>query len=292
MPLWNHYLIPQTIAEALEALHNAPGDCRLIAGGTDMLLDLQQGRCPPADTLVDITAVDEMTCLEIRNGHLFIGAAVPLNRVASASLAAVHAPALVEACRLIGGPQVRNVATLGGNVGHALPAADGAVAMLALDAQAEVAGNGGRRRVPLASLYKGVGQSTLDLRREIIVGFYIQSTRPGQTSAFARIMRPQGVALPILNMAIWLHRLDDRILDLRLALGPAGPAPQRSPGVETALRGQVYNETVRDYAGQILQENSHFRTSPYRATSEYRKALCEVLFDQLLPEVWMRAGKG
>ena len=110
-----------------------------IAGGTDLLLDLKQGRHAPVHTLIDLTFVPEMTVLELRGDELYIGAAVPVNRVALDPLTGTHAQALVEACDLIAGPQVRNVATLGGNVAHALPAADGTIALTALDAQAEVA---------------------------------------------------------------------------------------------------------------------------------------------------------
>ncbi len=114
-----------------------------IAGGTDLLLDLKQGRHAPVHTLIDLTFVSEMSLLELRGDDLYIGAAVSVNRVALDPLVGTHAQALVEACNLIAGPQVRNTATLGGNVAHALPAADGTIALTALNAQAEVASPAG-----------------------------------------------------------------------------------------------------------------------------------------------------
>ena len=137
MPLWKNYHLAQSVNDALQALSGAPHAASLIAGGTDLLLDLQQGRHAAVDTLVDITSVPELNCLEIRESYLFIGAAVPLNRIVANQFVLQHAQALVEACNLIGGLQVRNSATLGGNVAHALPAADGTIALMALNALAD-----------------------------------------------------------------------------------------------------------------------------------------------------------
>ncbi|MBC8496104.1 MAG: FAD binding domain-containing protein, partial [Chloroflexi bacterium] len=162
MNLWKKYHNSQTVSDALQVLADAPGEAILIAGGTDLMLDLQQGNRPPVHTLVDVTAIPEMTALEIRDGELFIGASVPHARITKSSIVQEHAAALATASGLVGGPQVRNTATLGGNVAHALPAADGTIALIALDAEAEVASLGERRRVPLEQLFAGPGESTLD----------------------------------------------------------------------------------------------------------------------------------
>ncbi len=222
MFLWQKYHIAVNTTDALQALAGAAGPARLVAGGTDLLLDLQQGRCPPVHTLVDVTRCAELTCLEVRGERLFIGAAIPLSQLVASPLVQEHAWALWEACGLIAGPQVRNTATLGGNVAHALPAGDGSIALLALRAQAEIASLSGSRTAPLESLFLGPGRSALLPGQELLVGFYIPLKAPGQTSAFKRLMRPQGVALPILNMAAWLHRDGETLADLALAIGPAG----------------------------------------------------------------------
>src|SRR4026207_1160797 len=125
MNLWQNYLRPRTLSEAMDAFSPAPRPLAPIAGGTDLLIDLEQGRHSPVHTLVDVTEIEELLALEIRDDTLFIGASVPVNRIVLDPLAVAHAQALTEACELIAGPQVRNVATLGGNVAHALPAAAG-----------------------------------------------------------------------------------------------------------------------------------------------------------------------
>ena len=103
MNLWQNYLCPSNVQEALLALRDAPPPTIPIAGGTDILLDLEQGRHPPAQTLVDLTSVVEMTALETRGNELFVGSAVPLARVAAHPLVIQQAEALAEACELVGG---------------------------------------------------------------------------------------------------------------------------------------------------------------------------------------------
>jgi xanthine dehydrogenase FAD-binding subunit len=289
MTLWKNYYLAESIHAALQALAGAGKSSRLVAGGTDLLLDLQQGRHTPVDTLVDVTSIPELNRIEVRGEWLYVGAAVPLNRIVASPLVQTHAEALIEACGLIGGPQVRNTATLGGNVSHALPAADGTIALLALDAQAEVASLEGNRCVPSESLFLGPGKSSLDPHNELLAGFYLPLTRPQQASAFRRVMRPQGVALPILNMAIWIHRTGDAIEDIRVAIGPAGPRPLRARQMESSLRGSTFSETGVESALAALLSEAKFRTSPQRASANYRRHLAEVLLRETLQAAWERA---
>ena len=207
----NHLILATSVEQALQAMQNAEGDVSVLAGGTDLLLDLEQGRHPPVDTLVDITAIPELKLLEIRNAQLFIGASVVHKKITRSDLVIQHAQALAEACGLIGGPQVRNMATLGGNVAHALPAADGTIALMVMDAQAEIASPTGRRQVSLEEIFEGPGASTLDPREELLTGFYLPLSGAHQASAFKRVMRPQGVAIAILNCAVFLQRDGDQV---------------------------------------------------------------------------------
>ncbi len=287
MTLWQEYLQPKSLTEAISALANAPGSALPLAGGTDLILDLDQGRHPPVHTIVDITNVREMTPIEIRGNELFIGASVSHTHIVESELVAKNAEALIEACGLIGGPQVRNVATLGGNVAHALPAADGTIALMALNAQVEVANQKGNRRVPIAEMFLGPGKSAL-IQNELLVGFYLPLQNKNQASAFQRVMRPQGVALPIINLAVWLMREQDRIMDIRIAVGPGGPKPWRALESESNLRGNLMNAESVSAGLEILLRDVQFRTSPHRASSEYRRHLAKTLFKDTLEAAWKR----
>jgi CO/xanthine dehydrogenase FAD-binding subunit len=293
MNLWQNYLIPSSLSEALGELDSAASPVVPIAGGTDLLVDLVEGKNPPPGTLLDLTRVRELTAVELRDEGLFVGAAVPLSRVARNELVVKHAPALVEACDLIGGPQVRNVATLGGNVAHALPAADGTIALLALDAKVEIASAAGRSYRPIGDMFVGPGKTTLAAGKELIVGFLIPQRRPMEASSFRRIMRPQGVALPIINLAVWLRREGEEILGARIAVGPGGPRPWRALEAEEAITGKTGQRTALEAALHAILDHVNFRTSPRRATSEYRNRLVESLFRQTALAAWNGvAGRG
>lgn len=298
MNLWQNYLRPKNLAEAMHAFSSAPRPLAPIAGGTDLLIDLEQGRHSPIHTLVDVTEIEELLALEIRDDALFIGAGVPVNRIVLNPLAGAHAQALVEACELIGGPQVRNVATLGGNVAHALPAADGTIALLALDAEAEIFSVSGTRRIPFKELFLGPGKSSLKHGEELLVGFYLplllsrsaaQRTTPHQASCFKRIMRPQGVALPIINVAIWLEREVDIIKGIRIAVGPGASTPWRARNAEQLLISKSMNDETVETALEILLAHVGFRSSPRRAGADYRRHLVSSLFKDTLKSAWDRA---
>ena len=289
MNLWQNYIRPQNLSEAMDAFANAPRPLMPIAGGTDLLLDLEQGRHSPVHTLIDVTSIAEMTVLEVREDALYVGAAVPVNRVATTPEVAHHAQALTEACNLIAGPQVRNVATLGGNVAHALPAADGTIALLALNATAEATSPTGTRKLPFKELFLGPGKSSLKHGEELLVGFHLPLINYHQASCFKRIMRPQGVALPILNCAVWLERENDAIKDVRIAVGPGGGTPFRATQAEDALRGNSLNEETFESALDALLAQAQFRTSARRASADYRRHIVDGLFKDVIETAWKRA---
>jgi xanthine dehydrogenase FAD-binding subunit len=291
MKTWSNYHIAQSIEDALAVLASSPQPALPIGGGTDLLLEVQQGLKPAVHTFVDLTQIPELTVIEERNDKLFIGAAVPINKIVESPLVRFHAQAVTEACNLIGGPQVRNTATLGGNVAHALPAADGMISLVAMDAIAEIAGKDGFRHVPILNLFVGPGVSALESGKEILCGFYLPARVDHQASAFSRVMRPQGVALPIINMAVWLERDVDSIQDIRIAIGPSGPTPQRAPAVEEFLKRKSISEDNLNSAKQILDETVRFRTSPRRATAEYRYHLAGFLLVDVVQKAWKRAEK-
>jgi carbon-monoxide dehydrogenase medium subunit len=299
MVFWKHYHLPDSVDEAIALLMSYAGQARVVAGGTDLILELQQGHRPPVDALVDVTRIGEMTGIHETGGWIIIGAAVTHTTLVESPMLAQAATCLVESCGVIGGPQVRNVATLGGNVAHGLPAGDGTLSLVALDAEAEIAGRpthddgrAWREWRPVETLFKGPGKSTVDQTRELIVRFRFKPAGAGEASAFKRIMRPQGVALPILGMATWLRVNGELVETARIALGPAGPTPMRARQAEDFLRGKpIDDSTLAEAAGLILAE-ARLRTSKHRATSEYRRELVSVLARRALRLAAHRARSG
>lgn len=289
MKICNHFNYSTSVEEALISLRDNAGQARILAGGTDLLLDINQGRVSPVETLIDITRIQELNILEEAEDHIYIGSAVLHRDITNSSIIINQAQALSEASGLIGGPQVRNVATLGGNVAHALPAADGTIALIALDAQVEIATLDGRRKVSINEMFVGPGKSALHPQNELLTGFYLSKIKKNQGSAFKRIMRPQGVAIALLNCAIWLEREGEIIKDIRISIGPSGPIPKRLELVENALRGSVFNPAGIEDAYQKLLDNYSFRTSKHRASQEYREEMARVLLFETIELAWKRA---
>jgi len=294
MSLWTHYHTPTTVEEALTLLASYEGRARVIAGGTDLLLDIRHGHMPRPDALVDITRIPGIAALRQDGDVMALGAGVTHAQIVAEPVLAARATCLVESCGVVGGPQVRNVGTLGGNVAHALPAGDGTTSLIALDAEADVALDGVRQWLPLGDLFVGPGQSRLDQTRDLLVGFRFRLCGRREGSAFKRIMRPQGVALPILGCAAWV-RLDEsgeRYDDLRICIGPVARVPARAEAVEEVLRGATVGAESVERAVSVARQTLHPRTSKFRATAAYRQEMIEVLLRRVLPLAAQRARSG
>jgi len=171
--------------------------------------------------------------------------------------------------------------------------------LLALDVQAEIAGRVAlsdseeriaTRRVPFKELFLGPGKSSLKHGEELLVGFYLPLSTSQQASCFKRIMRPQGVALPIINVAIWLEREKDIIKDMRIAVGPGDGTPWRASAAEQVLIGKSMSAETIEATLEILLAHVGFRSSLRRASADYRRHLVESLFKDTLESCWERAG--
>lgn len=278
------YVIAHSIAEALDTLGIEDRSKAVIAGGTDLLLDIRQGRHSEPDIFLDVSEIEEMRQIHLEADKIILGGAVTHHEIVHSELLFKHAQCVVEGCGLIGGPQVRNVATIGGNVAHALPAGDGTISLLALDAEVRIASRTGESRwEPLIDIFSGPGEVTFDRENELLVAFRFSGLNHGEGSAFHRVMRPQGVAIAILNMAAWVKlEPDSRISDIRIACGPAGPRPFRAYKTESLLRGNRFEEKTFSQACQLLAGEVSLRTSRHRATKEYREQLMPVLLREVI----------
>ena len=294
LKLWTHYHTPKTIDDALQLLAGYEGAARVIAGGTDLLVDMRAAGHEPQTALIDITHIPELTTIEQNNGAISIGAGVTHTAIVKSAAITTGATCLVESCGVVGGPQVRNVATLGGNVAHALPAGDGTISLVALDAEAEVVVRGERRWLPIRELFLGPGKSLLDPTRDLLLRFRFTPTAQGEATAFKRIMRPQGVALPVLGCAVWV-RLDaarSYYEAARISIAPVGPTPQRVSDVEAAIRGKPVNDDTIEEMADLAQTMLQPRTSKYRATAAYRVEMIDVLMRRTLALAARRAQTG
>lgn len=283
---WEEYLVPTSLEEALALLKERQGQARVIAGGTDLIIQLKK-REVTARCLVDVTNLDELKGIELeacpegsrRNGFIRIGACVTHQELASSSLIRERAAALAEGASQVGSPQIRNMGTVGGNIVNAQPAADTVVPLMALEAEVEVASHEGVRRDPLGGLCVGPGQCTVDATTEILTAVRFRALGPNQGSAFERLAKRKALALPILNAAavVTLNDGGDAFQDVRLAVGPIGPTPSRAFSAEEALRGAAIEAQAIAAAMELAAQEARPRSNPLRASAEYRQEMVKVL---------------
>ncbi|MBC7257646.1 MAG: FAD binding domain-containing protein [Chloroflexi bacterium] len=279
--MWQEYLFATSVEHALELLGQYEGRAQLIAGGTDLVLQSQRGECP-ATVIVDITRIPGLNYIQEQDGHIVVGAQVTHAQIAASSLIREKAPILAMACAQVGGPQIRNAGTLVGNVINAQPAADGAVALFALDAELEVATPEGRRWEPIAHVYRGVGVCTINPCQEMVTAVRFRSLTGACGCNYQRLARRKALTLPTLVVAVVLEMAGDAIKWARIAIGPVAPTPYRAADAEAYLIGKKAEESVFAEAGRLAAAKARPRDSLIRGSGEYRTAMVGVLVRRAL----------
>ncbi len=263
---------PTTIAE-LRAL---AGSGRLIAGGTDILVQMRDGRDVP--TLVDVSNIrDGAPPVVVAGGVAELSALAPISDIVSGL--AGRLPAIAASARLFGSLQIRNRATIGGNLANASPAADMVPPLVAAGADVVVEGPGGSREVPVAELARGPGRTSLAADEWISL---IRVPLPEGEEGFFKLGGRSAMAISIVSLAWrWSRGEDGTLRDVRLALGAVAPTVVRAPGAEEALEGRVPTDTVVTAAVEALRGD----ISPIddvRASAWYRREVAGDLLREAL----------
>ena len=287
---WEKYLFPASLGEALSMLAEYEGEARVIAGGTDLVPQLKSKE-RRVKCLVDVSRLAELKGIHNQGGVIRIGAGVTHERIAASPLLRETATALAEGAAAVGSPQIRCMGTVGGNVVNAQPAADTAIPLLALGAEAEIASIKGTRREPLEALYVRPGESKVDASSEILVALRFPALGRHAGSAFARLAKRRALSLPILNAAVVVHMDGEgrALKDVTLALGPVALTPFRAREAEEALRGQPVDEAVVESALEIASQEAQPRTNPLRGSAEYRREMVKVLLRRALERALVAA---
>lgn len=268
------YYRPRSLDEALEILAQRRGEVRPLAGGTDVLVKAKDGHVSRA-ALFDISAVPELRGIEERGDHLWVGAGTTHTEMMKTAAVARFAPALPAACAVIGGPQIRNRGTLGGNLANASPAADTVPALFTADAVVELVSVESRRQVPITDFFTGPRRSVL-APDELIVGVRIPR-RAGVRGTFLRLGQRQAQAISKVSVAVALTFEDGRPAWVRVALGAVAPTVVRAPKAEAALMGGGA-EALREACRAVVEEIAPI--DDLRSTSVYRRAMAGVLLER------------
>lgn len=287
---WEDYIKAETIAETLSALEHYGAEGRIIAGGTDLILQLKEGR-KTAKCLIDITPVSALQGILQKNGRIIIGAGTTHFQASSSPVIRTSAPVLSEASGQIGTPQLRNIATLGGNIINAQPAADSVVALHTLDAACTVTSTKGSEEIPISRLFSGPGVTTLDRERSLLTQISFNQLGNSEGCAFYRLIRRKAVTLPLLNCGAWLrwNPQEQRITNLRITMGPVAPVPKRLRKTESILVSDRFSKALLEKALEKVLEEANPRSS-LRGGQEYRKAMTPIIAKRALLLALKRAG--
>ena len=287
---WKNYHTPETVDEALTLLQHYDGKARVIGGGTDLLVESRRGLRRPFEAIVDASRISGLNSISRDNDYIVIGCGVTHSEIVDDERIAQHGTCLAESCGVIGGPQVRNTGTLAGNVAHALPAGDGTIGLLALAGDVEITGLEGSRWIPARDTFLGPGKTVIDRHREVLTRLRFRPTGASEGSAFHRVMRPQGLCLPIVSMAARLTMDGDNIVAANISMGPVGPIPWFAEPAASVLIGGPASRAQFDLAVAEVLAKVTLRTSKYRATQEYRETMIRTYLPIILAKAAERAG--
>lgn len=264
------------LEDALSQLSEYGPEGKVLAGGTDLVLAMKQKKVLPRH-IISLRKVGDLAYVHEGAGRLRIGALATHSQISGNETLRRQTPGLWQAVSLIGSWQIRNIATIGGNLCNASPAADSAPPLLALDARVVIADVKGEKEVPLSSFFTGPGETVLgpdQLLKEIIID------GPGSHSAgcYLKLMRKKAVDLSLVGVA-FQGQVDDsrrRLSRVAIGLGGVAPTPIRARGAEAILDGLEYREALKalsDVARAAVKETNPI--TDIRATAEYRKAIVE-----------------
>lgn len=269
------YAAPTTAEEAVALLAEHGDHAKVLAGGTDLIVDLKHN---PGNVsmLVDVTTIPEFLGIEETDEGLRIGSMVRYGEIMENPLCRELTPEIVAASHTVGAVQTRNLGTIGGNLVTCVPSADSAPALLVLDAEVTIAGTDGNRRIPLQDFFVGPRKTCLE-PHELLVDIRIPKASLGKPSLFLKFGLRKGQALALVNAAAALQ-LDGKkqIAEPRIALGAVAPTPIRAPKAEAHLTGKKPTDDLLHEAADVAVTECK-PIDDFRASAEYRRQLVRTM---------------
>lgn len=282
---------PKNLAEACEIMTEFGDAARVIAGGTDLMVNMKKGVVSP-EQVVSLDCIEELCDIGQSDGKLTIGARQTVADLGASETIADTVPAMGAGARALGSPLIRNLATIGGNICTARPAADLPPSLIAYGAEVVVQKKNGQRRISLNEFFKGPGMTVL-APEEILTAVEIDIPGPGEGCGYINIGVRKAQDCNIVNLAsyIALDPADGTIRKARVVMGSVGPTPLRAPQAEAYLTGEKPGEDLFEKAGEAASRDS----SPildFRGSAEYRRAMVGVLTRRTLAIALKQAQNG
>jgi xanthine dehydrogenase iron-sulfur cluster and FAD-binding subunit A len=279
--MWSKYVAVSRIEEALQLLDAYRERARVIAGGTDILIELEQGKRPDVDVLIDLTRVPGLDAITLHEGVVTLGPLVNHNHVVASDIISKCALPIAQASWEVGAPQIRNRATVAGNLITASPANDTIVPLMALDASVTLTSVDGERRVALKDFYTGLRKTVMQ-PNELLTAVTFAALGDMQRAIFLKLGLRRAQAISVVNCAAVLgFDADSTVTQAAIALGSVAPTIIRVPQAETALVGaELTPENIANaarIAGSVPKP-----IDDVRSTAEYRSEMVKVLVARAL----------
>ena len=274
-----------------DAIRLLSGDinAKLIAGGTEILIRLHKGT-KGLSHIVDIHSVKELQKIVLTDeGHLNIGSGTTFSQIMNSEIIQKHLPVLAEAVGTVGGPQIRNVATIGGIICNGVTCADSAPILFALNALINIEGPAGKKSLPIQEFYVGPGKVALE-QSEIMTSIMITSDNyKGYSGHYSKYAMRNAMDIATIGCAVLCRINSDKIEDIRIAFGVAGPVPIRCSVTEKKAVKQIINDELFQMIGHSVWDDVNPRTS-WRASKDFRLQIIKELAMRVVKETIKRAG--
>ena len=282
------YLAPADVAAVCDVLAEYPGQARLLAGGTDLILQMRRREIVPR-CIIGLKNVPEIAFIDSREHGIVLGAMTTLSAIASSPLIAQQYDFLAHTAANMGSPEIRMVATVGGNLAGALPCSDLASPLLVSDATVRLRSLRGERLVALGDFFLAPGQTILQ-SDELLQEIHIPPRPPLSGGAYLKFHDRHAMDMTILGVAAFmvLQPASERVQKARIALATGGPVPLRVKRAEEVLCGERLTEEGLEKAASAACEEATPRTS-WRASKEYRLELIRVLTRRAVRQAWEKA---
>jgi len=282
------YVSAKDVGHAVALLGEHGAGAKLLAGGTDLLVELKFAAHGP-EIIVDISRVDELKNITVIDEGLRIGALVTHAELMRSRIIRDMFPALADAAHSIGAVQTRNLGTLGGNLMTCVPSMDSGPTLMALDARVTYVSRRGHSQAPLADLFVAPRKTSL-APDELLTAIIIPKANLGKPVAFQKFGLRKGQALALVNAAaaFWVDRDKNSFVQPRIALGAVAPTVIRATRAEAFLEGKTISDEAMAEAGRIAASEAK-PISDFRASADYRRELIAVLTKRALESAYARA---
>jgi len=281
--MWQEYIQPKSLREALEYLSDSSKKTRIIAGGTDLILEFERNASSEPELLIDITRIPRLDEILIKDGLIHIGSLATHNHIVGSKLLHQYAMPLVQACWQIGAPQIRNRGTVAGNILTASPANDTITPLVAMDASVELQSINSTRIVKLNEFFKGV-RKTIIRPEEILTCILIPALKDDQKGSFYKQGLRKAQAISVVNAAVVLGFNEGHIDHASITLGSVAPTIIHAEKAEEYMIGKMLSDEVIDQTSKLAAEAAS-PIDDVRGSAKYRKYITEICVRRALQQM-------